>query len=1279
MPERWLQFSNIADYLTGGTIDPFTGATLPALAGTSGWGTWFSDPHCLDGVLPSFDVLAVPWSYGDTTNYANDPHGMWSNLFGIIKRAGKKISTAGGYISGTDAAHAAGLKISNSGNIIAQYADKLSVDQMLALGSPLPIFIMDGFPVQMTLRTADSETTPPASATYATPRWTLADALTELTNYMQTFRSYYPTIEIGLDVNFPPWAFNGRGSWSGWPYGSCGYLGPGFKTYTDYNPNPAPGTDHIYVYSNYDFMTQADPTYGNLEYGAIWDAMVSALYNHSPRLPNFSCFQVDSVDDWTDGAVPSNWPYWYLVRWWSRSVGLERFVRNTGPRLGIPGLQIPFGAMYNDDYYGRMGPGANNTARTRRWMTEYHHRGGAPEQEAVAYWYPFPQYGLPPTDVSTHSGVMKEMMNPRPTGLQPIWQLLYLGCFYYTMNASWRDYLVANGATCFGATLASVDPQDPNAIPIHQFAAPSPNAGWAYARPADFNFYTTNGWTDNGLVFYAYADPSAGSRPVYRSYSGYSYYLSDSPTPPGGYVALDTTTPYFSLWDADKAWHTYRAITIDHTKCGPADLPDFTFTFTGTYSFLAQSNWGGLVQSTLGYDICFFADQDLTDELMWEMANYDPGSGTIEAHIKIPVLTAATNTTIYLAYGNGGIASFQGGLTSGGTLSPVLTGSPPVYTYSGPAFTPVQGCAWDASYVDVHHFGSGTALNVNDSTNLQNHTVNNAAAAVSGKVGGAVALSTTSSVTLPGFTFYGEFFIEFWIKTTDTGKYIWLTQNGTPLVYVMVGNVGGGSTGQLVLEARNDAGTLVTVTSNPTIINDGNWHWCIAQRAYDSTSAHYFLSVWVDGFQSSTALLDGTITAGGVGGAIGGATSIGAASAFGLIGDIDELRVSNVVRRNPGLNTYVATAFYNLNSPSTFYTVGTAVGVRYVPQNAGFVQTNTRVVAQSAALYRVGRFQPVHQFAVLFQATAAVHWTTQFAVLLQTNTRRVTQAARLFQARAATRVVIQGAGLTLRRLVSQSAVFFQAQARRTVTQHAVLVQTNTRLVTQRSTFAFANTHPVTQAAILVATNTRQVSQRGALFLAGRRSLVTQHGALIRTPTRLVTQTAPLVFQGVRLVGQQAIFRGTEPHAVRQSAALLGTKFRTVIQFGIFLSDSALRRAISGELVPPTVFIQAPVTVWAGDQAPYFVATLYHDAEARIRMDLQGATVLFHMRTLGVGQNLFHGFDDHCTILDDDGVVRYDFPQPVHGRAVYDGQFIVINQAGRSRRTPLFTIAIEGAF
>jgi len=90
-------------------------------------------------------------------------------------------------------------------------------------------------------------------------------------------------------------------------------------------------------------------------------------------------------------------------------------------------------------------------------------------------------------------------------------------------------------------------------------------------------------------------------------------------------------------------WGYRKNITIDHTKV-PADQTNFPVLISFTDSNLSAQ------AQTSGYDI-LFTTSDGTTKFSHEIENFTKSNGTLVAWVKVPSLSSAANTTLYMIYG----------------------------------------------------------------------------------------------------------------------------------------------------------------------------------------------------------------------------------------------------------------------------------------------------------------------------------------------------------------------------------------------------------------------------------------------------------------------------------------------------------------------------------------------------------------------------------------------------------------------------------------------------
>ena len=165
-------------------------------------------------------------------------------------------------------------------------------------------------------------------------------------------------------------------------------------------------------------------------------------------------------------------------------------------------------------------------------------------------------------------------------------------------------------------------------------------------------------------------------------------------------IYMQATNPSGTIaWQASGSWtvpsgssgnpYAYsRSITISHAKVPNTDQTNFPVLISGVYSYLATTANGGQVQNANGYDIVFSSDAAAANLLSFEREKYVAATGEVDFWVRIPTLSHTADTTIYMSYGNGAVATDQA--------------------------APTQ--VWDGNYEGVWHFPNGTTLSGNDST-----------------------------------------------------------------------------------------------------------------------------------------------------------------------------------------------------------------------------------------------------------------------------------------------------------------------------------------------------------------------------------------------------------------------------------------------------------------------------------------------------------------------------------------------------------------------------------
>jgi prepilin-type N-terminal cleavage/methylation domain-containing protein len=379
---------------------------------------------------------------------------------------------------------------------------------------------------------------------------------------------------------------------------------------------------------------------------------------------------------------------------------------------------------------------------------------------------------------------------------------------------------------------------------------------------------------------------------------------------------FDDMVTYKERWQMQTTWDKVgtncaggafsRAITINSSYVSTVNhtnLTNFPVLFSGTYSYLATQANGGNVTNANGYDITFTSDAAGAQLLPFERESYNASTGTVNFWVNVPVVSGSANTTIYLWYDNPSITTDQSNKTG----------------------------TWDSNYKGVWHLPNGTTLTANDSTsNTNNGTITNATAAT-GRIDGAASFNGSSAYINAGngssINITGDGTVEAWVYTTsyahDSSGYdrriLYNNINNTN-VYQLTSCppadcngsnefdwVVNDSTGQHDAYANN-AGAGYSINT---------WYHLVGTY----TASSHAVTLYVNG---SSASITDSVSGWGIpppGGLYFGQRTDGLGR---FPGNLDEVRASNTAR-SPD---WIVTEYNNQNSPSTFYTVGSAVTTR---------------------------------------------------------------------------------------------------------------------------------------------------------------------------------------------------------------------------------------------------------------------------------------------------------------------------------------------------------------
>ncbi|MCG6945128.1 MAG: DUF2341 domain-containing protein, partial [Deltaproteobacteria bacterium] len=320
-------------------------------------------------------------------------------------------------------------------------------------------------------------------------------------------------------------------------------------------------------------------------------------------------------------------------------------------------------------------------------------------------------------------------------------------------------------------------------------------------------------------------------------------------------------------------------ITIDSTKVsGTSDLINFPVLISLTDIGLKTTANCGHVQNSNGYDI-IFSDATQTTVLAHEIETYDGTAGKLVAWVRVPTLSATSDTTIYLHFGHSGVC--------GATENP-------------------QG-VWDSNYMGVWHLHD----DFEDSTSNNNDGTNNDTTSATGKIANSrsfdgssdyiqVADSTSLDVT-------SQLTMEAWVNLSnaDNNQKIVGKTNSTYSSGYLIGV----QTGQYP-EIWNSGGTNHTFTSGS--ISSSQWTHLVTTWTTGGNMIGYINGSQVNSIAAGSYDI----------GTNAGDLIIGAApwnpDSYETTGRIDEIRISSTARSAD----WIQTEYNNQSDPSSFYSVG---------------------------------------------------------------------------------------------------------------------------------------------------------------------------------------------------------------------------------------------------------------------------------------------------------------------------------------------------------------------
>ena len=332
-----------------------------------------------------------------------------------------------------------------------------------------------------------------------------------------------------------------------------------------------------------------------------------------------------------------------------------------------------------------------------------------------------------------------------------------------------------------------------------------------------------------------------------------------------------------SAWYTADPWTRRIPITVDSAQVG-ADLTDFPVLVS-----LTNATLGSLAQAD-GSDIRFAAADGVTP-LDHEIERFDPGTGALVAWVRVPTVTSAADTTLYLLFGAANAPDQQTVRTT-----------------------------WDAAAAGVWHLArdpAGTEPRADDST-TGNHDGQPVGAMTAGdlvaaRIGRGLDLDGVDDrVDTPPVELGGRAALSMsaWVRPdTLGGDSVVLTQRSGATTYFDLSLTGAGA-----VAASVDTTGSGAVTATGGSVGTGAWYHVAA--TWDGA----LLRVFLDGAEVDQQPATGQLTAPTDGIAIGAAPD----GSNPFDGIVDEVRLATVARSAE----WVAAARANGNNPGSFASAG---------------------------------------------------------------------------------------------------------------------------------------------------------------------------------------------------------------------------------------------------------------------------------------------------------------------------------------------------------------------
>lgn len=297
-----------------------------------------------------------------------------------------------------------------------------------------------------------------------------------------------------------------------------------------------------------------------------------------------------------------------------------------------------------------------------------------------------------------------------------------------------------------------------------------------------------------------------------------------------------------------------------------------------------------------GLDIKFTAD-DGTTQLSHEIDFYDSSTGELAAWVKIPSLSTTVDTTLYMYYGDSGIADQQdvAGVWSNNFAGVWHMGEDPSITTDG-----------DCGGGSVHLCDSGPNANHGMSAGSMTSTD-----VVAGNIGDAIHLDGSSGY----FSIPSTPSLDITGAAITLSAWVYSTVNQNDDCGVIVKSAGNNYNYQLGIQGAEQANFRVNTSNGLTYLTGntqiGQLQWYYIYGIYDGSTAKVYLDDQEDGTANNNGVIDSTTQP-----VLIGRRALGDNRFFE--GYVDEVRIAPVARAVE----WMQTEYNNQSSPGTFISVG---------------------------------------------------------------------------------------------------------------------------------------------------------------------------------------------------------------------------------------------------------------------------------------------------------------------------------------------------------------------